>query len=445
MMPVLRMFLRSCSCDKLFVQAKNQVGGVLMTWRNGFGFRLWAGLGALVASQAGLAAGFYISEVGTPGSLGTAGVANTVNTLSADSSWTNPAGMTGLQEDEVMAGAQLVVPIIEFDVSRADKGGKDGGNAGDTAAIPSFFMVKKASERIRLGFSIVAPMGGGMTYGDDFVGRYAATKVSLSGIGASPSIGYKVNDRLSLGAGVSIIYTLFEQRIAINQGSLADGKVKFENLDDWGYQPFMGVTYQLSNRALLGVVYRAEMDVDLKGDLNFRSLAIPTPPANKIKIDWDNPQTLKVGLRYRIAEGKLLMFSANWEDWSTFSENKLAFDNGRLNPTAVLERNFKDTWSAGVAYARSIDKGRTYTLGISYDSSPVSNKDRTIDLPFDQTVKLSAAYAWKGSNRLDYGLGGTLAWMGQGKVDQTAQKVRFEGDFKTNLVFFLGGTLRYTF
>ena len=32
------------------------------------------------------AAGFYISEVGTPGSLGTAGVANPVNTKTADSS-----------------------------------------------------------------------------------------------------------------------------------------------------------------------------------------------------------------------------------------------------------------------------------------------------------------------------------------------------------------------
>ena len=417
-----------------------------MKWRNGFGFRLWAGLGALFVSQAGLAAGFYISEIGTPGSLGTAGVANPVNTVGADSSWTNPAGMTGLKKDtEVMAGAQLLVPIIEFDSSRASKGGKDGGNAGNAAVIPSFFMVRKVADRVRLGFSVVAPMGGAMNYGDDFVGRYGATRVSLTGVGASPAIAWEVNDRLSLGAGVSIVYTLFEESIAINQGMLPDGKVKFDNMDDWGYQPFVGLTWHFSNRTMLGAVYRAEMEVDLEGDANFRSLAIPTPPANKIEIGWDNPQALKVGLRHRLAEGKMLMFSAGWEDWSVFSENQLAFDGGKLNPTAVLQRNFKDTWNAGVAYVGSIGESRKYSFGVSYDSSPVSNKDRTIDLPFDQAVKLSAAYAWEGTDRMDYALGGTLAWMGQGKVDQTAQNVRFEGDFETNLVFFLGGTLRYTY
>ena len=40
----------------------------------------------VLATQSALAAGFYISEVGTPLSLGTAGVANPTNTISADSS-----------------------------------------------------------------------------------------------------------------------------------------------------------------------------------------------------------------------------------------------------------------------------------------------------------------------------------------------------------------------
>ena len=77
--------------------------------------RALIGCAALLLTQSAQAAGFYISEVGTPGSLGTAGVANPVNTNSADSSWTNPAGMTGLKQDEMLAGIQLLVPKIEFD------------------------------------------------------------------------------------------------------------------------------------------------------------------------------------------------------------------------------------------------------------------------------------------------------------------------------------------
>jgi len=413
--------------------------------------RALIGCVALLLAQSAQAAGFYISEVGTPGSLGTAGVANPVNTISADSSWTNPAGMTGLEQDEMLAGMQVLVPKIEFDSSVAEAGGSDGGNAGNIAAIPAFFMVKKLNDRVRLGFSLVAPQGGAMNYSDNFVGRYGATKVSLAAIGGSPSIAYKVNDRLSLGGGVSIIYTQFEESIAINQSAmvpgpaLPDGKVKFDNMTDLGYQPFAGLTYYLSDSLMLGVVYRAEMDVNLKGDLNFRNLEFPTPPANDIEIDWDNPQTLKAGLRYELAPGKRLMFSANWEDWSAFSKNQLAITGGVLNPTGVLERNFKDTWSAGVAFVDMSNKASGYSVGFSYDSSPVSNKDRTIDLPFDETYKVSAAYGWKGRKNLDFALGGTLLYFGEGKVDQTAQGVRFKGKFDTNMALFLGGTLRYVF
>ena len=166
--------------------------------------RALIGCTALLLTQSAQTAGFYISEMGTPGSLGTAGVANPVNRLTADSSWTNPAGMTGIKQDEILNGFQTFLPRMEFDPSLAEAGGDDGGNAGNIAAIPSFFMVKKLSDRFRLGFSVVAPQGGVMNFGNNFVGRYGATRVSLTAIGGSPSIAYKVNDRLSLGAGVSI-------------------------------------------------------------------------------------------------------------------------------------------------------------------------------------------------------------------------------------------------
>ena len=79
-------------------------------------------------------AGFYLSEVGSPASLGTGGVANPTNTFGADAAWTNPAGMTGLERDQIFAGFQAVIPKVEFDSSTATAGGRDGGNAGNAAA-----------------------------------------------------------------------------------------------------------------------------------------------------------------------------------------------------------------------------------------------------------------------------------------------------------------------
>ncbi len=389
-------------------------------------------------------AGFYLPEVGTPASMGTAGTANATNTFTADSAWTNPAGMTGLQQDEILSGLTLLVPKIEFSPSVAEKGGGDGGNAGTVAGIPGFFYVKKLSDKARFGFSVVAPLGGGFDFGDNFVGRYAFTKLTLTGVALSPSFAYKVNNKLSLGAGVSMVYTIYEEEIAINQGASPDGKMRIDNIDDWGAQFFGGLTYQFNDRVTLGVVYRGEMDTRLKGDVEFTNMLI-TPAASTVNVGWKNPQVLEIGLKYKLDKEYTLFMNADWEDWSAFSKNRLAFSGGALNPAVQLDRNFKDTWKLGVAVARKIGEDKIISLGASYDSSPVDDVDRTIDLPFDEVMKLSASYSFKGKKELDYSIGGTLMYAGKGKVDQVAQGVRFKGEFDSNYILFLGGTLRYRF
>jgi long-chain fatty acid transport protein len=398
-------------------------------------------------SQPATGAGFYIPEVGSPASLGTGGVANPTNTFGADAAWTNPAGMTGLQRDQIFSGVQAVIPKVEFDSSKATAGGSDGGNAGNSVLIPSFFYVNKFNDRTRLGISLVAPMGGGVNYGDDFVGRYQTSRAELSAVSLSPAIGYKVTDRFSVGAGISFIYTQFEQKIAINQAAILgpgtpDGAVRLDNATDWGYQPYLGLTWQFTDRALLGVVYRAKMDVNLKGDVNFRNLVIPKPGVNETKIGWDNPQTLEAGLKYQLSDKNFLFLNAGWQDWSEFSNNELEFSGGTV---ATLDRQWDDTWHAGIALGHFVREDSGYSVGFSYDSSPVDNKHRTFDLPVDEAYKLSAAYFWKGSRNLDYALGTTLYAIGDAKIDLTSQGVRAAGEFNTNYVLFLGGTVRYRF
>ena len=90
----------------------------------------------LLFSQNCFAGGFYLPEVGSPGSVGTAGVANVVNDFGTDSALTNPAGMTGLHRDQVLLGNQALIPYQKFDSSIAEAGGDDGGNAGVLAVVP---------------------------------------------------------------------------------------------------------------------------------------------------------------------------------------------------------------------------------------------------------------------------------------------------------------------
>jgi long-chain fatty acid transport protein len=187
---------------------------------------------------------------------------------------------------------------------------------------------------------------------------------------------------------------------------------------------------------LFGFVYRAEMDVDLRGDIDFNG--VPLPGGN-VKLGWDNPQWAEASLRFDLDDNYYVATNLGWQDWSAFSENKLTVTPG----VTVLDRDWKDTWRTGIAFGH-LDGTNGWAFGLSYDSSPVSDKDRTIDLPMDEQLQAGGSYFWEGE-QITYALGASVMYAGDAEVDQTAQGVRFKGEFDTNLVYSLGGTVRYTF
>jgi long-chain fatty acid transport protein len=326
--------------------------------------------------------------------------------------------------------------------------GDNGGNAAEIAPVPSFFYVRPLSERLRFGFSSTAPLGGGVDYGKDFVGRYAIRDVTLAGLALTPSVAYRVTDKLSIGAGVSVVYTTLDQSIAIRQGvpdPALDGRVKFENLEDWGVQGVLGLTYAFTDRLLLGIVYRSEMDTDLEGDVKFEGLRYPQLAAylpDNVKISWTNPQTLEAGLRYRMDDNTQIYFNAGWQEWSKFSENVLSFRSDRV---VVSDRNWDDTWHAGIGAVRVLSPKSLISIGFAYESSPVKDEYRTLDFPVDEQWKLSAAYGWKHSDSMSFSLGATLSFVGDAALEQTAQRVTVSGDYDTNFLAVVGGTFRYEF
>ena len=392
--------------------------------------------------------GIYLTEIGSPNSLGTASSGNVTNFDVADAAWTNPAGMTGIDGPEMLVGLQLLVPKIEFKSTVAEAGGDDGGNAGAVAAIPSFFYVRPLNERWRFGLSMVAPFGGGFDFGDEFVGRYAVEEIVLQGVALSPSFGYQVNDKVSIGFGASITYTIMEMDIAINQSSVGapDGQAKLEDATDLSYQPFVGLQWQYSDDGLFGLVYRAEMEVDLEGDLRIIDLALPLMPQSTFNMAWDNPQLLEIGIRHRLSDEWTLTVNADWEDWSAFGQNLLTVNDAPMGPVVVaIDRNWKDTYKFGVGAIRELSNGTRFAFGAAYDTSPVDDADRTIDLPSDEQIRLSFAWGRDTGGRSAWGIGATLLWLGDGKVDQVAGGQRFVGEFDKNWILFVGGMYQRRF
>ena len=290
---------------------------------------------------------------------------------------------------------------------------------------------------------MTAQLGGGVDYGGDFVGRYSAQKSVLGGYGISPAVAYRVNDKLSVGAGLSSVYTDLDLDVAINRpGPMAnDGVAKFDELTDWSYQGYLGLTYQASDRLTLGAVYRGEADADLEGDLHFFNV----PPGSMTgdgAIDYTYPQVIQVGVKYQLTPDTILMADLDWEEWSKFGATRVDINN---NAVETFDRNWDDTWHIGFAVMHRLSEGQRISAGIGYDSSPVSDQYRTADLPADEQVRLSAGYFNEFSENMSFALGGTFLWLGDGKMDQTVQGERYVGEFSTNQIIFLSATFKYEF
>jgi len=112
---------------------------------------------------------------------------------------------------------------------------------------------------------------------------------------------------------------------------------------------------------------------------------------------------------------------------------------------ATIDRDWKDTWHVGGALAYDFGETHRVAMGISYDSSPVSNKDRTTDLPLDEQIRVAAAFGKISPIGLSYSFSTSYVYFGKGKMDQTAQGERFKGEFDTNYLVFIAASVNYRF
>jgi long-chain fatty acid transport protein len=357
--------------------------------------------------------------------------------------------MTGIESDRALLGIQLLIPEVRFEATVAEGGGDDGGNAGIVAPIPGLAAVKVISDKWRFGFAMTAPVGGGVDYGDNFVGRYGATRSYLAGLGISPSLGYKINDKVSVGIGVTAIYTLMDLDIAINRpAGMPDGFVRIDKIDDWGAQGFAGLQWQITDKAMLGVVYRTKAEMELTGDLKIENAPVIntiTGSPDTVGVDFDFPQLISLGLAYDATENLRLIFDADWEEWSQFSNNYITINSSTNEMNTGINRDWDDTWHVGAGMLYKLNQNSGITAGLAYDSSAVEDNKRTFDIPVDEQVKLGMSYNWNFEERLTYGVGLSYVWLGNGKIDQVTQGVRVKGEYDSNYLVALGVTLRYIF
>ncbi len=356
-------------------------------------------ISVLAVSGSAHAAGFALIEQGASG-MGNAYAGGAAIAEDASTIFFNPAGMTYIDGTQAAGALHLIKPNAEFknDGSVAGAGqplGDEGPNATDLAFVPNFFFMTTLTSSIKVGVGVSAPFGLKTEYDDKWIGRFQADKSELKTININPSIAFKVNDQLSLGAGVSFMRAEATLTRSVNFGGAGEGDVEIEG-DDWGFGFNLGAIYQLTPDTRVGLAYRSKITQKLEGDAEFtRPAGIPfvLAPDGDVTAKVDLPETFSASVFSRINSKWDVMGDVTLTRWSRFEELRVLRENG--STLTVTPQNWENTirYSVGANYRYS--DAVKLRAGLAYDEEAIKDEFRTPRIPGNDRKWLSLGASYK--------------------------------------------------
>lgn len=390
----------------------------LASWGFGFGF----GCGAAHAS------GFQLREESAEG-MGNSYAGSTAKADDVSTLFYNPAGMARLSGDQSGASAAWIAPHSQFHggntVSGKAVGGSDGGNHIRSTAIGAAYAMWDLAPDWRLGLAATSPFGMRSDYKEDWVGRYHALDTALTNLNVSPSLSYRVDDRLSVALGGQIGYINSLQTNAINFGALisgaGDGMLRVSG-DDLALGWTASALYEFTPSTRLGLAYRSSIRHAIHGRADFQG--VPGALAGNASFADSGidtvitlPDTAALGLYHDISPRWAVMSDAAWTHWSVFRTLRLSFESGRSE--AAQPQNWHDTWFLSLGAVYRPDERLSLHVGTAYDMSPVDDRFRNARIPDSNRIWLSGGVSYSPAPGRQLSLSYAHVFGGSASIDQT--------------------------
>jgi long-chain fatty acid transport protein len=321
---------------------------------------------ALVATPAHATNGMRLTGFGpVQQSMGGASVGAPLDSVTAA---TNPAGLSLLAPRLDVAGAAFS-PTVKFDVGN---GAMTGTSSRGTDFLPTVGAVFRVQDQLTLGVAVLGTAGMGVKYGDFGGGELMS---SYQNARVAPAVAYKVNDQVSLGLALNLMYA--QMKFA---EPTAGGQMSIPNASSFGYGATVGVTYKPNDMITVGAAFETES--------YFQDFSLDVGGGQTVKLKLDQPMVATLGLGVRPVEGLLLALDGEWINWSAVL--------GKNKPTTTPDMGFNLNWSdqfvvkLGAQYQLPGMKELTLRAGFNYGKAPVDTASAGETLLFPAIAEMHA-------------------------------------------------------
>lgn len=387
------------------------------------------------------AAGFQLLEQNASG-LGNAYAGSAAVAENASTIFYNPAGMTQLKEREFSTGVTAVGTSFKFNDQGSSvgflTGTGTGGNGGGWGVIPNAYMSWAMNKDVYLGLGVGAPFGLKTEYDNPWVGAAQSTMFEVKTYNINPSVAYKVNDQVSVGAGVSWqrLTADYKRQVAVVSQLYASSPLELDLAgDSWGWN--VGALFTLSPSTKIGVSYRSTVSYDLTGNINVTgpSSAVNTAASSGAKASLKLPDTFILSGTHQLSDKVQLLGDVSWTGWSSIPKIDILRSSGAMAQT--LDTDFRDSVRVAVGASYQYTGDVKLKFGLAYDQTPVKGAGtRLVSLPDNNRTWFSTGAQWAVSKDSVLDVGATYLLLGTSQIDNNqalSGRGTLTGEYKANV------------
>lgn len=403
--------------------------------------------------------------------------------LGAESMHFNPAGLGFLEKQvDLSVGVGGVFSKAEYKSLDGTYKHKSDNDPSTPLFVYAGF---KIYDNLSAGVSLTTPYGSAMNWGKNWAGSHLIQDISLKSFSIQPTVSYRPFDRLSIGAGLMVMFGDFSlSRAIFSSGDMADLAAampqlaplaeKYKNTTpvyaelegdagiQLGYN--IGAMFDVTDQFTVGVSYRSKVKMKVKeghaqifyaNETELKPiLGSQIPPLDMGTLDAELPlpSNLNVGVTYKPNERWILSGELQFVGWGTYKSLEVKFNPdeelGKYNINAP--KNYENTiiYRAGAQYA--ITERFDLRLGAYYDESPVKSDFLNPETPSMDKLGLTTGFSFRPTKAfsVDFGFNYVTGFGRIGsytdKATLTQQPRKFEGDYDVH-AYTVSLGLGYTF
>ncbi|WP_428771635.1 outer membrane protein transport protein [Vibrio sp.] len=355
-----------------------------------------------IASQQAIAAGFQLNAQSATG-VGRAFAGDAVIADNAAVMARNPAAMALFDKTSFSMGFESITSLIEAKNVKYLGGAlpvNDRDDIGTTSIAPNIHLIVPVDEKLAFGINAYSNFGTKTEFPDDYpASEYGGlTDVKSFNFGMAGS--YRVNDQLSLGAGLDIIYGQGTMKRYSGQGMqigasipLGTPLINVDKADGWAVGFNVGSVYELDENNRFGLAYRYSPEFKAKDDKG-QEITLPLPDIAEFS-GYHKIEDTKFAVHY----------SVQWIGWSKFDQIEFRNLQGSiLGSSYDKQYQWQDGWHYSIGGTYYLNQDWTLRTGYMYDTS-AQDQLTSISVPDSDRQWFSAgvSYHLDQASAIDFG------------------------------------------